>query len=262
MARYNADKERELLLKAQQGDIRARKELHEMYRGALDSLVYRDFRNRNQPIVAIRSEAENLFDKFIDQWDPSRSNKPNTYFYGNIQKKLQRYVNEHANPVRITEQYSSKIGKYKDTVKELQQQLGRTPTNLEVQKRMNKKWPNFNLSEKDVARIKSDTRTTIFASTPVGSVDEGTTLSMGDLAFTEGENLLEDYKREVQIQEMMTKVNSLPERERIVFLHYYGLQGYPKLSYRELATKLGINKYKVQKHLQAAEGKLRSGSHF
>ncbi len=236
----------------------ARQKLHVIYKDMLDSIVYRDFRSPTQPSIAVRMEAERLLDYFIDRWNPAAKNKPSTYFIGNIRDKLQRYVGEHANIVRITEQYQFKIGKYKRAVADLTQTLGRTPSSIEVHRYLAKKYGETEWSLKDVERLKRDLRTTTLATSAIGRQDEGNPLYMGDVAFAEGpDDPIEDYKFKVKMQDTLKKVNTLPEPQRTVLRHSFGLEGYPKLSLRDLSAKLGINKYRVQTYLEDAKNKLK-----
>lgn len=256
---YDPEYERELFIKAKQGDLQARKKIHKEYKNTLDSIVYKHYRNNPQPFWAIRAEAEDLLDKFIDSWDPSMKNKPNTYIYGNIEKKLMRYVNERDKPVRVPEQYSFKLNKFRDSVSELSQELQRKPTIPEIKNHMNKKFPEYKLSTKDVERLQRDLRTTVLASSTVGSLDEGTPVSMGDIAFSTNENPMEAYKRDTMVQEALEKAKRLPEPQRTIFYHTYGLEGYQQLSLRQLALKLGLKKYRVQKYLQEALNTIKNG---
>lgn len=234
----------------------ARKQLHKVYKSMLDNIVYQQFRISTQPTIAIRMEAEELLDHFIDKWNPAMNNKPITYFHGNIKDKLQRYVNDNANPVRITEQYAFKIGKYKNAVDELTQSLERHPTDIEIHRQLKKVHPTYEWNLRDVTRLKKEIRTTTLATSTIGRQDDSGFL-VGDVAFSEGsDDPMQDYLFQVKLRETMAKVDGLTEPTKTILLHTFGLNGYAKLSLRELATKLGINKYRVQTCLDEAKAAL------
>lgn len=259
---FDINKERDLLIRAQQGDMMARKQIHKEYSGMLDKISRPQAVATGQPPIAARIEASKLLDKYIDSWDPTVPYKPSTYLYGNVQKKLGRYLNDRSQTVRTTEFYGVDIGKYTASVGELSQQLGRKPTDEEVLEDMQKSYPDKKFTLEHIRRLRDSVRTTVSASTIIGSSDEGSTVTVGDLYFSSGddEDIMHTMSVNFQLREMLKKVDDLPEPERTIVLHTYGLNGYPQLSLRELAVKLGLNKYKVGVHLNSAMEKLRADS--
>lgn len=259
---FDADRERELFLKAQQGDRDARILIHKEYKGLLDQIARPKAIGQGQPPIAARIEATKLLNKYIDSWNPTFSNKPSTYIYSNIDKKLNRYLNDRAQTVRMTEYYGVDTGKYTSSVGELTQQLGRKPSDEEVLADMQLNHPDKKFSLEHIRRIKEGLRTTVLASGVVGTSDEGSNITVGDLQFSTGddEDIMHEMAMDFKLKEMLNQVDTLPEPERTIVLHTYGLKGYPQLSLRELAVKLGLNKYKVGVHLNNAMEKLRSNS--
>lgn len=259
---FDIDKEKDILIRAQQGDMAARREAHKMYSGMLDKISRPEAVRTGQPPIALRLEASKLLDHYIDSWDPTVPYKPSTYLYGNVQKKLSRYVNDRSQTVRTTEFYGVDIGKYTASVGELSQQLGRKPTDEEILFDMQSRYPEKKFTLEHIRRLRDSVRTSVLASGIIGSSDEGSTVTVGDLYFSTGddEDIMHDMSVNFQLREMLKKVDELPEPERTIVLHTYGLNGYPQLSLRELAVKLGLNKYKVGVHLNSAMEKLRAGS--
>jgi DNA-directed RNA polymerase specialized sigma subunit len=81
---------------------------------------------------------------------------------------------------------------------------------------------------------------------------------MEDLAFSQGNvDPMEEYLQDIKAMEIRQKVMQLPEPHKTIILHTYAFNGYKKLSLRDLALKLGINKYRVQEYLKEAEGMLK-----
>jgi DNA-directed RNA polymerase sigma subunit (sigma70/sigma32) len=117
-------------------------------------------------------EAEQILDRAINSYNPSVGVKPITYFKNYVDSKIMRYVNNNAQPVRIVEKHSLNVGKYKDTLAVLGNELGRDPSDDEVLKHMKKTYPNLqDLRLKDIGRLKKDIRTTTFASNTIGRSD-------------------------------------------------------------------------------------------
>lgn len=246
-SRFDIDKERELLQKAQQGDLRARRQLHIVYRGLLDSIVYPKFSHTPQPVSAIRAEAEGLLDKCIDSWNPASNNKPSTYIQSYISQKLLRYVNDNKQLVRTPEQYAWKTDKFSAILSELRNQLHREPTDKELADQMNKKFPEYNLTIKDMQRLRGELRTTTLSSAVIGSSDDDSKLTVGDLAFTSTIDPLKQYSLTLKARELNDKISTLPEPHQTVIRYHAGLDGFPQLSLRDIAVKTGMNKYRIQK---------------
>lgn len=254
--RFDIDEERDLLIKAQQGDLFARRKLHRIYKPLVDSIVYNNFSNTPQPVPAIKAEAEKLLDVYMDKWDPNFLSKPSTFLHSSISNKLQRYINEHQ-PVRVPEKYAWKTTRYKDSVSELTNSLNRLPTDSEVHTHMQKKFPDLNVSLKDINRLKREVRTLTLASSVLGREDDGSNLTVGDVTFVTEADPLESYTRQLKVQNLTNKINILPEPHRIIVLYHLGLNGHPKLSLRDISVKLGMNKYRVQVYLNEAKEMLK-----
>lgn len=256
---FDKEKERELLVKAKSGDFMARQELHKTFKRMLDKIVYQPkFSNTTQPVSSIRLEAENLLDKYIDTWDPSMKNQPNTYLYGQIDKKLMRYVNDNRNIGYIPENYAWMIGKYKNSRDFLVNKLERHPTDLELHQHMISVSPEdkSKLKLKDINRLRGLVRTTMLSTSALGGSDEGSTFTAGDVAFASQGDLVEDYLLDVKIKELRVKVDNLPEPHRSIIRHTFGLPGYPKMSLRDMALKFGVNKYRIQTYIEEAKDML------
>lgn len=245
--RFNPDEERELLVKAQQGDLLARKRLHIIYRGLLDNIVYQKFSHTPQPISAVRAEAEGLLDKCIDSWDNTATNKPSTYIHSYIEHKLLRYVNDNKQMVRTTEKYAWKTEKFNDSVKELRTQFNREPSDSEIADFMNARYPGYNLTIKDIGRLRNEVRTTTLSSMVIGQSDENAPLTVGDITFTTTVDPLKQYSLILKARGLQDRINSLPEPNQTIIKYHAGVDGFPQLSLRDIAVKTGMNKYRVQK---------------
>lgn len=256
--RFDVNHEKELLVKAQGGDVMARQELHMAYRGLLDNIVYSTFRSNNYSVQAVRYEADKLLDDLIDKWNPTAGNKPSTYFMANIKNKLKRYVNDNANIVRSTENFAWRTPKFKEGMQELTTSLNRQPTDQEIFDHMRSRYPDMKLTLHDIPRFKSEMRTTMLASTVVGKQDEGSALTLGDLAFSTDEgDVMSDYIQDLQAKQVIETISGMYEPLRTVMRHYLGIPGYQKMSLRELTMKTGLNKYRVQQYIAEGGEKLQ-----
>lgn len=88
---------------------------------------------------------------------------------------------------------------------------------------------------------------------------DGNPLTYTDVISSE-ENLAEDVMRHVEGERAFLLVRTrLDPRERQVITLRYGLDGFPPLTQREIAMKLGISRSYVSRIEKAAIEKLRDG---
>jgi DNA-directed RNA polymerase sigma subunit (sigma70/sigma32) len=88
-------------------------------------------RNRVPP-EAIRLEAFKQALVAMDKYDPTKGASIGTFVYGYVNFKLKRFIAQHQNISRIPEERIHDIGKLKAAEHELNEQLGRPPTNEEL----------------------------------------------------------------------------------------------------------------------------------
>lgn len=81
--------ERELFIKASQGDKDARKKIIERYKPMIDIIMQKKGVNPNQ-YNTVRKEAIRLLNHYIDNWKPDGLNRPLTFLYDAIGTKMDR----------------------------------------------------------------------------------------------------------------------------------------------------------------------------
>lgn len=91
----------------------------------------RAFYGADVPKPAIDAEAKQVAIQAFTNFDPTRGVKLSTYV-SSYMPKIRRYVIKHQNPVRISEDLSMRVGRYRQSEDELTQKLGRAPAAQEV----------------------------------------------------------------------------------------------------------------------------------
>lgn len=254
---YSADKERDLLIKAKNGDLMARQEIIREYMNMLNSIIYKKNVDPNQR-TAVMMEAVRLLDYYINRWDPSRQNKPLTFLYNEVDTKLNRYIDDRKNPIRIIETYGQDVKKYTDSKKELTSTLGRNPTNYEILDHMKLNFPAKKFTLKHVNRISEGLRRSTSSSNILGS-DDDSVLTEADINFLSPDEglIMDSYRKNLNFTERFNRIQFLTEPERSIIYYLSGTNGYPKMGLEAVAAKFGIKKYKVIKYRD--EGLARIG---
>ena len=253
----NVPRERELIVRAQAGDMLARGELHREYSRLLDKLMYQSFSAYpGVPKATLRAKAEEILDDCLTALDPNRKTKPSTYIMGYIEQKLKRFAGAQANPVRSTENYMWDFGRHGTAKESLIQELGTIPTYAQTAARMNENDKVTRFNPKIVKRIEEAKRITTFATSNISGSGDGE-LQAGDQLFTQDIDPMEEYQNSLKFADIMAKLQMLPQPDKSVMLYHFGLGGNAELSIRGIALKLGLNKYRVETIIADQTAKLR-----
>lgn len=182
---------------------------------------------RDVPPAAIRAEFTNQFVQALETYDPNRGAQLNTHINHQL-KKGQRFITTYQNPGRIPENRIYKIRELQDAEMRLDEQFGRSPTQIELSDHL--KW-----SPKTVGVLQKELR----RATPTGQFEADPS------TFTPS--------RHKEIMRLLPY--DLSSDERAVFEHIYGVGGKKKLGPGAIARKLKMSAPKVSRLKRAVAGK-------
>ena len=167
----------------------------------------------NLPKSAIRAQMTQLTVQYLPQYDPGKS-KLNTYVENTAGQKLKRYVYEHQNLGSIPEPRIAKIGLYNRVRTNLEDSLGRPPTDQELADSM--KWP-----VNQVQMLQKELRQDL-------------------IQQSEYVNVWGDERSD--IDDILSMLHAeLSGNEREVMEYLYGFNDKPLLSPSEIALKLNMS---------------------
>lgn len=106
------------------------------FQPVINSQVSRFTRNPNVPATRIAFEADKMFLKACQTWDPSQAQLKTHAI--NYLKKLDRFVGDYSNIGKISEPRRHMLGQFKNVRSSLEENLGRAPTLPEIHEQMNK----------------------------------------------------------------------------------------------------------------------------
>lgn len=173
----------------------------------------------NIPASAIHSQFQTQAMKAFETYDPNRGAKLSTHVTNQL-KRSHRFINTYQNLGRIPETRIYKITDFKNNKMELEDDLGRPPTALEMADRM--KWPM-----KQVVAMEHELRDEIPASRFAGDI-----MSIKPSADAEVLRLIQ-YE--------------LSPDERAVFEYSTGTNGKPMLKPGDIAKNLNMTASKVSR---------------
>jgi len=166
-----------------------------------------------RPVLNI--EAKKLSLKAFQNFDPN-SARLNTHLTNNL-KGLSRIVYTYANPARLPEHQTLKLGNFISTRHELEEDLGREPTTQELAEGL--AWSN-----NEVARLQGELRTGYSTSQPT---------PQGFDRFTADRTMLDFI------------YNDLVDQDKLVFEHTTGYGGKPILQAKDIMRVTGMTQGQI-----------------
>ncbi len=217
--------ELELWEKYKKGDENAAKELYRQMKPAIDNNLFR-WRFSGVPVKAIETEARRLFMEALNSYDPNRGASLKTHVINMLNFRINRFVNTYQNLARITQSRQYDITPYQIAKANLAAELGREPTTKELAEEL--KW-----SERAVINMQKSLRQDY-------SIERATREGL-DIGTQETSRLKDTI--------YFVSRNLNPE-EKMIINYTLGMDGYPKLTGKEIARRLNISESKVTRTKQ------------
>ncbi len=222
----------------------ARDALVERYLPLAESLARR-YQHSGQALDDLVQVASIGLLKAVDRFDPDRGVNFESYAIPTILGELKRYHRDQGWSVRMPRRLQELTLQIKDSIPQLSQELGRSPTIAEIAN-------HAQLSQEEVleAMDAQDAYASISLDAPIDEGSESTTLS--DRLFVDNE----DFELAEQWAEFEPHLRALPDREqRIIVLRFFR-----DWTQSQIAEELGISQMHVSRLLSQTLQKLRDAT--
>ena len=242
------EQERELLKRAQMGNIEARNELimHNMRLVKSIAGHYTCAGLDNDDLISIGSMG---LIPAIEKFDLTSTHKFSTYATYWLKQAIRREIINQNRAVRIPANVQETYNKIRKATEALRQALGHEPTKHQVAKAVG-------MTAKEVEEITSFFMEPISTDTALTDEDETT---VGDLIADENSIDPIDAIYSVELKAMVSTVlNTLPEKEREVIKLRFGIDGHPQRSLEEVGAILGYSREWIRRIEERALIKLRN----
>lgn len=242
------EQERELLKRAQMGNIEARNELimHNMRLVKSIAGHYTCAGLDNDDLISIGSMG---LIPAIEKFDLTSTHKFSTYATYWIKQAIRREIINQNRAVRIPANVQETYNKIRKASEALRQALGHEPTKNQVAKAVG-------MTAKEVEEITSFFMEPISTDTTLTDEDETT---VGDLIADENSIDPIDAIYSVELKTMVSAVlDTLPEKEREVIKLRFGIDGHPQRSLEEVGAILGYSREWIRRIEERALIKLRN----
>lgn len=242
------EQERELLKRAQAGDIEARNELMMHNMRLVKSIAghYTCAGLDSDDLISVGSMG---LIPAIEKFDLTSTHKFSTYATYWIKQAIRREIINQNRAVRIPANVQETYNKIRKASEALRQALGHEPTKHQVAKAVG-------ITAKEVEEITSFFMEPISTDTTLTDEDETT---VGDLIADENSIDPIDAIYSVELKTMVSTVlNTLPEKEREVIKLRFGIDGHPQRSLEEVGAILGYSREWIRRIEERALIKLRN----
>ncbi len=244
----NFKQEQELGKRVMAGDQVARNQMIESNLRLVISIGKR-YMNRGFPFADIVEEGNLGLIKAVEKFNYKRGFRFSTYASWWIRQYIERAIINQAKLVRLPVHVVERLNRFLGDVERMVHERGREPTIDEIVVRTK-------LSKEDVEDLKQLIRTTCSLDSPINDrsdtflkdvIEDPMAISPADSA--------EGVQRR---EELMGWVRSLPEKERIVVIARFGLDGGEAKTLEEIGRELGLTRERVRQIEMAALGRIRS----
>lgn len=243
--------EKELAVKAKQGDLKAKKELVQSNLRLVLTIARKAIHVSKLPMVDLIQEGNLGLMVAVEKFNPDLGYRFSTYATWWIKQAMFKAISEQSYCMKIPVYIQETLSKFSKVKAEMEKNYNCQVTNSDVAKKM------------DIEPEKIDTYLSAYNSTVSieGSFDanNGSELSVADVVADENGCIEENVEYEELKKEIASVVATLKEREQNVIKMRFGLENCAKTTLEDIGKLYGVTKECIRQTEARALGKLRSG---
>jgi RNA polymerase primary sigma factor len=243
-----ADEERELALRVQEGDSEAR---DHFVRANLRFVVMvaRQYVGRHLSLDDLIQEGNLGLVHAVEQFDPYQNVRFSTYARYWIRQSIQQAVERQAPAIRVPGYAVDLVSKWRQASRRLHDELGRPPTEDEIA-------AVLELSGRQLKIIKKALRiyNNLGSATLTDSMDSPSLHDLEDDPSGPGASC----ERADELQHVLQLIDRLEEREADIIRKRFGLGGKSPMVLSEIGQQLGLTRERVRQIERQALAKLHS----
>lgn len=249
-----AKEEKELAIKAKNGDLNAKRELVQANLKLVLTIARKAIHVSKLPMVDLIQEGNLGLMIAVEKFNPELGYRFSTYATWWIKQAMFKAISEQSYCMKIPVYIQETLSKFSKVKADMERSYNCQVTNSDVAKKM------------DIEPEKIDSYLSAYTSTVSieGSFDanNGSELSVADVVADESESVEENIEYEELKKEIANIVSTLKEREQAVIKMRFGLENFAKTTLEDIGKMYGVTKECIRQTEARALGKLKSGLGF
>lgn len=246
----NADEERDLAIRIQEGDAEAKQELAEANLRLVVSIAKR-YVGRGMQFLDLIQEGNMGLMKAVEKFDHEKGFKFSTYATWWIRQAITRAIADQARTIRIPVHMVETINKLVRIQRQLLQDLGREPTPEEIGAEMD-------LPTEKVREILKIAQEPVSLETPIGEEDDS---HLGDFIEDQDVTSPAEHTAQTLLKEQLEEVlDTLTDREENVLRLRFGLDDGNVRTLEQVGKVFGVTRERIRQIEAKALRKLRHPS--
>ena len=241
------ERERELAIRAEQGDVLAKKELAEANLRLVVSVAKR-YAGRGMLFLDLIQEGNLGLIKAVQKFDYRRGFKFSTYATWWIRQSITRAIADQARTIRIPVHMVESLNRLLRTSRRMAQELGREPTTAELAKELD-------ISEERVLELQRYAQEPVSLETPVGEEEDS---HLSD--FIQDQRMpipAEEVDRQMLQEQMGEVLQTLTDREEQVLRMRFGIGGEEPHTLEEVGQTFHVTRERIRQIEEKAIRKLK-----
>lgn len=237
----------ELAAMIKAGDQKAREKMIKANLRLVVKIAH-DYNNFGLPLLDLISEGNIGLIKAVERFDPMKGGKLSTYAAWWIKQSIKRALANQSKTIRLPVHLVDKIAKMRRTAAQLEEELGRAPSNEELAYVME-------MSVNKVAHLKSVSVRPSSLDAPVGEDDNA---QLGDLIGDENSvDPLESLQNTTALNDLRELIETLDPREAEIIRLRFGLDQEKPQTLEEVGERFGITRERVRQLQNIALTRMR-----
>ncbi len=199
--------------------------------------IAQDYANMGLPLLDLISEGNIGLVKAVERFNPNKGAKLSTYAAWWIKQAVKRALSNQGRTIRIPVHMNDKISRMRRVESQLQEEFGREPTDEELAEELS-------VPQAKIVRMRlAGNRATSLNTKLQG--DDGAEL--GDLVGDDRTRTSADlFEREELATKALRYLEGLDERERLILVMRFGLDGQSRRTLEEVGEKFNVTRERIR----------------
>lgn len=246
----SAEKERDLALKAKNGDILAKKELVQANLKLVLTVARKAIHVSKLPMTDLIQEGNLGLMIAVEKFNPELGYRFSTYAGWWIKQAMFKAISEQSYCMKIPVYVQETLSKFSKVKAEMERNYNCQISNKQVAEKM------------DIEPEKIDTYLQAYTSTVSieGSFDakNGSELNVADVVADDSKSIEENIEFEELKREISNVVSTLKEREQTVIKMRFGLENFAKTTLEDIGKLFGVTKECIRQTEARALNKMKT----